>query len=192
MGACARHFGWRSFYIQPHAQMPLIIPQESGRSATVDRPVTAYLSSAYSDGWRVLGWLGLAFFVMSLIAIALGWYPVRFGSPEWEFGTISATMGALFIATLGLYLMLAAAISRERAGIAKAVAIVMILMALFIAALAIVYLTTVPIALNSVATNDAARLGMKKAIVNWLVLFVGYEAVYIFGALNGLRRRPAV
>jgi hypothetical protein len=171
--------------------MPVIIPQESGRSATVDRPAIAYLSSAYSDGWRVLGWLGFTFFVLSLIDITVGWYPVRFGSPEWEFGTISATMGGLSIPTLGLYLMLASAISRERAGIAKTVAIMMILMALFIGVLAIVYLTNVPIALKAVATNDAAHLGMKKAILRWLILFVGYESVYVFGALKGLRRPAA-
>lgn len=170
--------------------MPVIIPQESGRSATVDRPAIAYLSSAYSDGWRVLGWLGFVFFVLSLIDIALGWYPVRFGSPEWEFGTISATMIGLSIPTLGLYLMLASAISREQTGMAKAVAIVMTLMALFIGAIAIIYLTNVPIALKAVAANDVARLGMKKAILRWLILFVGYETVYIFGAIKGLRRRP--
>lgn len=190
-GACARHFGWRSFYIQPDAQMPLIIPQESGRSATVDRPVTAYLSSAYSDGWRVLGWLGLAFFVMSLIDIALGWYPMRFGTPEWEFGTISATVAALSIPTLGLYLMLASAISRERAGIAKAVGVAMILLAVALPVLGILYLTNVPLALKATATNDVVHFGMKKAVLKSVTLFAGYELLYVLGAMKALRRQTA-
>lgn len=172
--------------------MPLIIPQESGRSATVDRPTTTYLSSAYMDGWRLLGWLGIAFFVMSAIDVLLGWYPIRFGSPEWEFGTISATVAALSIPTLGLYLMLCSAISRERPVMAKAVGIGMIVMGVFLLGLAILYLTTIPLALRAVRTNDMASLNMKKAILKWLILFAGYETLYLLGGLKGIRRRSAV
>jgi hypothetical protein len=172
--------------------MPVIIPQESGRSATVNRPTTTYLSSAYMDGWRLLGWLGLAFFVMSGIDILLGWYPLRFGSPEWEFGTISATMSALSIPTLGLYLMLCSAISRERPRVAKVVGIGMIIMGVFLLGLAVLYLTTVPLALKAVATEYMASLNMKKAILRWLILFVGYEIIYVMGALKGIRRRSAI
>ena len=60
--------------------MPVIIPQESGRSATVERPATAYMSSAYIEAWRMLGWLGAAFFAMSMIDVVLGWYPVSSAS----------------------------------------------------------------------------------------------------------------
>ena len=175
--------------LNPTLKMPVIIPKESGRAAAVDRPTTTYLSSAYMDGWRLLGWLGFAFFVMSGLDMLLGWYPIRFGTPEWEFGTISATIAALSIPTLGLYLMLCSAISRERPGVAKAVGIVMTVMALLLVGLAILYLTTIPIALRAVATNDVASLNMKKSILKWLILFVGYEAVYVLGALKGIRRR---
>lgn len=172
--------------------MPVIIPQESGRAATVERPTSAYLSSAYMDAWRILGWLGAAFLVMSMLDVVLGWYPLRFGTPEWEFGTISGTVAALSIPTLGLYLMLCSAISRERTGVAKAVGIAMIVMAVFLVGLAILYLTTVPLALKSVRTNDMASLTLKKAILKWLILFVGYEALYIAGGLKGLRRRSSL
>jgi hypothetical protein len=170
--------------------MPVIIPQESGRSATVERPST-YLSSAHLGAWRILGWVGVAYVVMSAIDILMGWYPLRFGSPEWEFGTISATMGALSLPTLGLFLILSSAISRERAGVARIVGIVMALLAVLLLGLAILYFTTVPLALKAVAPNEVASLGMKKAIIKWLILFVGYEALYIIGALKGIRRRSA-
>ena len=172
--------------------MPVIIPQESGRSATVERPTTAYMSSAYIEAWRVIGWLGAAFFAMSMIDVVLGWYPVRFGSPEWEFGTISATVSALAIPALGLYLVLCSAIARERANIAKAAGIVMIMLAVFLLGLAFFYLTTLPLALRAVRTNDMASLNMKKAVLKWLILFVGYESLFVFGALKGIRRRPAL
>jgi hypothetical protein len=170
--------------------MPVIIPQESGRPATVEKPTTAYATSAYMDGWKILGWLGLAFLIMSLIDLALGWYPLNFGRPEWEFGTISASISGLAIPTLALYLMLSSAIARERLDIAKGVAIVMIILAISLAVFVILYLTSVPLALKAVAANPVVHLGMKKAIFKSLMLFTGYEALYILGAFKGLRTRP--
>lgn len=171
--------------------MSVIIPQQSGRPTTVERPAAAYSTSAQLIAWRILGWLGLAFFIMSLIDLALGWYPTRFGSPEWEFGTISATVSGLAIPTLSLYLMLGAAFAREQKGIAKALGIVLILLALVLPALGILYLTNVPLALKSTATNDVVHFGMKKAILKAITLFAGYELLYILGAIKVFRRRPA-
>jgi len=142
--------------------------------------------------WRTLGWLGLAYFIMALIDLALGWYPTRFGSPEWEFATISASLAGLAIPTLALYLILAAAQALDHKGTAKAVSIVMIVFALALPALGIFYLTNVPLALRATATNDVANFGMKKAIVKSLALFAGYETLYVFGAIIGFRRRSSV
>jgi hypothetical protein len=150
------------------------------------------MSSASIDAWRVLGWLGAAFFAMSAIDLLLGWYPVRFGSPEWEFGTISATVASLSIPTLSLYLVLCSAIARERTNIVKVVGIVMIVMAVILLGLAFFYLTTLPLALRAVRTNDMASLNMKKAVLKWLILFVGYEALFVAGGLKGIRRRSAL
>lgn len=169
--------------------MPVIIPQESGRPATIDRPPTTYLSSSYLDAWRILGWLGIAFFAMSMLDILLAWYPLRLGTPEWEFGTVSASMAALSIPTLSLYLILCSAISLERPRIAKAVGIAMILLGLMVLAMAALYVTTVPLALKAVRTNDMASLNMKKAILKWMIMFTGYETIYVMGALKALRRR---
>jgi hypothetical protein len=36
-----------------------------------------------------------------------------------------------------------------------------------------------------------ASLNMKKAVLKWLILFVGYESLFVLGALKGIRRRPA-
>src|SRR3981081_1057891 len=182
---------WRASPLNPTLTMPVILPQESGRSTTVERPATAYMSSAYIEAWRMLGWLGAAFFAMSMIDVVLGWYPVRFGSPEWEFGTISATVSALAIPTLGLYLVLSSAIARERANVAKAAGFVMAALGVFLLGLAFFYLTTLPLALRAVRTNDMASLHMKKEIVKWLILFVGYESLFVVGALKGIRRRSA-
>jgi hypothetical protein len=68
----------------------------------------------------------------------------------------------------------------------------MILHALALPALGIVYLTNIPLALKATAANDLAHFGVKKAIIKSLMLFAGYEIIFIYGALKALRRRPAV
>jgi len=171
--------------------MSVIIPQESGRGSTVARPVSA-TATAYLDSWKILGWLGLAYFLMSMIDLALGWYPLGFGKPEWEFGTISATAAGLAIPTLALYLMLGAAIARERVDIAKGIAIVMIVLAVSLVILELLYLTSVPLALKAVASNPVIHLGMKKSVFKSLMLITGYEAMYVLGAIKGLRARRTV
>ncbi len=149
------------------------------------------MSPGQIDAWRILGWLGLAYLVMSLIDLALGWYPVGFGSPEWEFGTISATMAGLAIPTLSLYLILGSALARDRTSVARAVGITMIVVAVSIAILCVIYLTSVPIALTAVAANPTVHLGLEKAVIKSLMLFVGYETLYVIGAVRALRRRVA-
>ncbi len=184
-----RPLGWFLFYSQPESKMSVIIPQESGRSATVGRSTTGYTSAGLVEAWRVLGWLGLAFLIMSLIDLALGWYPMRFGSPEWEFGTISATISGLAIPTLALYLVFGSAIAREQTQVIRAVAIAMVVLALALAGLALLYLTSVPLALRAVSGNAIIHLGMEKAVAKSVMLVAGYEALYIAGAFKGLRRR---
>jgi hypothetical protein len=177
--------------LSTHAQMPVIISQESGRSATVERPAGMYLSSAYMEAWKVLGGLGLAFSVMSLLDLGLGWYPVMFGVPEWEFGMISVTFSGLAIPTVGLYLMLGSAIALERTNATRAVAIFMIVLAIALAGLCIVFLTDVPLALKAATRSAAVSQSMKKAILKSLILFAGNEVLYVYGAMKGLRRRSA-
>jgi hypothetical protein len=169
--------------------MSVLIPQESGRSATVAKPGSTHFPAAQLTAWRILGWIGLAYLLMSVIDLALGWYPINFGTPEWEFGTISATFAGLAIPTLSLYLILCSAVARERANVVKTVSIVMIVLAVFLAILFILYLTAVPLALRAVVANPVIHLGMKKAILKSLTLFLGYEALYIFAGTMGLRRR---
>jgi hypothetical protein len=169
--------------------MSVLIPQDSGRPAAAVRASHVQLASAQLKGWVILGWLGLAYLIMSVIDLALGWYPIRFGQPEWEFGTISATIAGLAIPTLSLYLMLASAFARERTKLIKGIAIAMIVIAVFLAVLFILYLTAVPLALRAVSNNPIIHLGMEKSIIKSLTLFLGYEGLFILGAIKGLRRR---
>ena len=42
--------------------MSVLIPQQSGRSTSVERPTAAYSTSAQMTAWKVVGWLGNAVF----------------------------------------------------------------------------------------------------------------------------------
>jgi hypothetical protein len=74
----------------------------------------------------------------------------------------------------------------------KAISIVMVVLAIFLAILFVLYLTSVPLALRAVASNAIIAQGMKKAIAKAVTLFLGYEILYVMAATKGLRRRPAV
>lgn len=164
--------------------MSVIVP-ERGRSSSLVSPSAP--TTSHANAWRLLGWLGVGYLAMSAIDLALGWYPLGFGSSEWEFGTISATMAGLAVPTLSLYMILGSALVSARARAARAVAAIMIFVAVVLAILCIVYLTSIPIALNAVAENSVARLGIQKAIIKSLMLFLGYETLLTVGALTGLR-----
>jgi len=138
----------------------------------------------------MLGWLGVAYLIMSVIDLALAWYPWGFGKPEWEFGTISTTIAGFAIPTLALYLILGSALARERTNVVRGIAVAMLVLAVFLAILCLLYLTSVPLALMAVSTNPGIHLGMKKAIVKSLTLFLGYETLFIVGGIKGLRQRP--
>jgi hypothetical protein len=68
----------------------------------------------------------------------------------------------------------------------------MIAMGVLLLILAFFYLTTLPLALRAVRSNDMASLSMKKAVLKWLILFAGYEGLFVLGGLKGIRRRPAL
>src|SRR6476620_5631270 len=85
-----------------------------------------------ADAWSVLSWVGIAFIVMGLTDIALGWYPASFGNPEWEFGAVSAALNGFALPTLGLYLVLASTIARRQALIGRILAVVLMILVLVI------------------------------------------------------------
>lgn len=126
---------------------------------------------------------------MSVIDLSLGWYPLGFGKPEWEFGTISATIAGFAIPTLALYLIFASALALGRTRVVKGIAVGMLVLAVFLATLFLIYLTSVPLALLAVSKDPGVQLGMRKAIVKSLTLFLGYETVFIVGGIKGLRQR---
>jgi len=66
------------------------------------------------QGWAVLGWIGLAFVVVGGTDFALVWFPLGFGTREWEFATVTQAFNGLPILLLGIGLLLVASERVER------------------------------------------------------------------------------
>jgi hypothetical protein len=141
-------------------------------------------------GWELLGWIGLAFVLIGGVDLLLTWYPPAFGSPEWEFGTVASTLNALPLPSLGLMLIMAAGVAQGRVWMARGASVAMIVLVFVLIAIAVLFITVVPLALQSVP-NPLARTGILKVIAKSSVLLVIYPALFTWVALLGFRRTRA-
>jgi hypothetical protein len=64
--------------------------------------------------WAALGWIGLVFLIVGGTDFVLAWFPTDFGSPEWEFATVTQSFNGLPIVLLGLGLLVIAAEQVDR------------------------------------------------------------------------------
>lgn len=143
-------------------------------------------------GWRLLLIVGAVFVLIGGLDLALAWFPIGLGNPEWEFGTISATLNGLPLPTIGMMLLLAALLAEGRARAARVGAGALGLLALLLVVLAFLYLTVVPIALGA-APNPYVAAGLRKAVVKGTALLVIYPLLYLSLAVVAWKqsaRRP--
>lgn len=157
------------------------VPPSSDASKTGRRTVPSP-----SVGWELLGWMGLAFFLIGALDLAMGWLPLRFGNPEWEFGTVSRTFDNLPITALGLTLLLASAAARGVDWAIRATGLIALLLALFLFAGFVIYLLDVPVAFRAVG-ESAARSGLKRAVTKALVQGLLYPIVLAAVGIKGIR-----
>jgi len=139
-----------------------------------------------SIGWELLGWVGLAFFVIGALDLAMGWIPARFGNPEWEFGTVSRTFDNLPITALGLTMLLASAAARGIDWALRATGLLALLLALFLFVGLVVYALDIPLAFRAVGASEA-RSGLKRAVLKALVQGMLYPIVLAAIGIKGIR-----
>jgi hypothetical protein len=138
--------------------------------------------------WGILSVAGAGFLALGLMDLGLVWFPSGFGSPEWEFGSVTATLNGLPVPALGATMVLAASVARRKRLAVGIVAAFLVILALLVIGAAVLYATTVPIAFSKV-TNEAVRTGLFKAaaktglqalvypIVFFVVAFKAWKAV---------------
>jgi hypothetical protein len=126
--------------------------------------------------WTIVAVTGLAIAVVGWFDLALLWYPLRFGDPEWEFGTISAHLNGMPLGTVGLALLVAGAIGRGWRRTTRLLAIVCLLVVIGLLAISVVYLLDVPLALRAAAPQVKPIL--VKAMLKAGVFGATYTVLY--------------
>ena len=134
--------------------------------------------------WWLFNLIGVVFTAMGLVNIAIAWYPIRLGTPEWEFGAIAAFLDATPSFMLGLTLLLASALAQGKRGRSWVVVAVILLLMLIVLAGGVLYATTAPVALSHVSSGGAlaaVKKALGKAGVQIIVLPVGLLWLGIVG-----------
>lgn len=145
---------------------------------------TPVLAASPGTAWRSLAWFGLLLAVIGLADVALRWYPLGIGSPEWEFATISASLGSLPLATMGLAAMLASFMARGVRGGIIALGLILLLLALLVGAAYALFVLDIPLALRAPAP---AALAVRQTIVRTSVMGLGFGVGYLAAAIAAFR-----
>jgi hypothetical protein len=139
----------------------------------------------------VLAATGAVLAIVGWVDWALLWVPLRFGTVEWEFGTISASFDALPLATIGSAVFIAAALN---GGWRRTLIVAGVVMPLFATGFLLVigvYLLDIPVLLRD--AGEAIRPVLLKAVAKTSLYAVLYTITYAWLALTcwqAVRRIP--
>lgn len=101
--------------------------------------------------------------------IVIAWVPPRFGTLEWEFGTIASSFAGLPLVAMGFGALLAGALGQGRRWMIAAVAWWLVASGVVLAAVYVIFLLDVPVALRAV-TGEVPLLGIKRAVAKTTLL----------------------
>ena len=139
-----------------------------------------------SRAWRALRAAGLALLVMGCLDILLAWIPPRLGDPEWEFGTISATLNNMPVPVMGLALILAHAAAWDSGLERTLVLIWSLIVLLFLIGAVTLYALDVPLALGAVQ-DPVPRRALRFGLVKAGAAFVVYIAFHLWAVVYSVR-----
>lgn len=129
------------------------------------------------SAWTVLTVLGMALAVIGFTDIALLWYPARWASVDWEFGTVSAAFDAMPLATIGLGLACTGAVARGRRRLLVVMALVMFAVFAALGVMLTIFALDVPVVWRAV--DPQLRLPVRKAMMKTGSMSVVYMILYL-------------
>jgi hypothetical protein len=132
--------------------------------------------------YRVVGWLGLLLTLAGGGDFLIALYPLRLGTPEWEFATVATVFAGLPLLTMGLTGLWIASLGLGIRWLLRASGGLLLFVAFILLVAWVVFLTNVPLALK--ATAGDARIGIVKAVIktSWLgiLMMAAYTAAGVF------------
>ena len=152
------------------------------------KPLSKARPPATEQGWKAVGWFGLLLATIGLTDVALYWYPLAFGSPEWEFGTVASSFGALPLATIGLAAVVGAVLVNRPRTLMMVTAGVLLLLATLIAGAFAMFLANMPMALS--AADGPQGPAIHRGIVRTVVKGLGFGSAYVVAGIVLLRGLP--
>jgi hypothetical protein len=135
----------------------------------------------------VLFAFGLVITFVSVVDLGLAWIPIRIGSGEWEFGTVSTTFNAMPLTAMGLVFLAMGALLAQSTFVLRIMSGVFLLVVLFLLGASVLYVLNVPVALGAVPPEASSLL--KRAILRTSA-FAGLYTV-LFGWLCWFTWRQA-
>ena len=129
---------------------------------------------------------GIFIIIVGWVDILVGWFPLGLGSPEWEFGAVSATVDGLPLSTLGLVAtLLGASASRSRWGLWTALVwATWVLVVLMVGA--VLYALAVPVALGALGPASL-QVTLGGAVLKTSTLLAVYMCFYGWMELQAIR-----
>jgi PAS domain S-box-containing protein len=144
-------------------------------------PRTVYAASATPEGshvplWTATACVGAAITVVGWADLALLWFPMQFGRPEWEFATIGAHFDHMALGTLGVLLLALGIAHRGWWAPAQALAMASQLIAIGLVAVYAIFIVAAPQAWHNLAPQLEPTID--RAVRKVSVFAVGYVAAY--------------
>lgn len=118
---------------------------------------------------------------------ALLWYPLGFGTPEWEFATTSTFFDALPLGTIGLTALAIGAMSRGSPRLLRVLSFLFPALAIAFVAVLGLFLLNAVVAWNRV--DPALKVMLDRAVLKTSVLGLTY--IVLYGWIGWLVRRRA-
>jgi hypothetical protein len=163
--------------------MPLVAPSSDTRTAAAPSrvDVRALHRPALLAGWGLV--------LVSMVNQALLWWSPRFGTPQWEFATVSQTFDRMPLLLLSLLLVALGTLLTGSVPASRAVAALLGTLALLVVGLAVLYGLSATVAWSGARDAPPEALSLLfRAVVKTALVATIYAAV-LAGLAASLWRR---
>jgi hypothetical protein len=126
--------------------------------------------------WAMMFAVGAALLMIGVTDLAMLFYPARFASIDWEFGTISGFIDGLPVTTIGFSAMVVAATARGWMKWRRLLGVLALLMAMTVLVLVAIFIMDAPAAFRAV--NPAMKQSLGKAIIKSVSMGVIYVCLF--------------